>query len=227
MHRGDGGRPLTRGQTWRRGLGLAAVGSGSDLWLPPSSCEQKRPLITRLVVMGFGGGQGGGAGTQRFPFKSLQKWLVAGESSPRGLMAPQRGRVMGRAPCSRVGGRLRWLGGVSVPPGLLAALWVDATTEPWSASGAGAAAQLWLGCFSVGSGPEPARGSARKHGSRDGRSVQLVGRDPLPGAMWVLEPQAHSNGLHVGWSLIHFYSKTPGDVQPVFKRFKAKPASAG
>lgn len=103
VHRGDGGRPLARGQTRRRGLGLAAVGSGSDLWLPPSSCNEKSLLVTRLVVMGLGEGV-------RVPRASLLRaWKNSSwreKSSPRVPLAPRRGRVMGRALRSRAGGQV-------------------------------------------------------------------------------------------------------------------------
>lgn len=84
-------------------------------------------------------------------------------------------------------------------------------------------------------GPLPSRLVAQPTNTGGGTgarcvAVQQVGSDPrreLRGC-WSPEHVPHSCGLHgQGRSLIRSYSKIPGDVWPVFKRFKAKRASAG
>lgn len=180
MHRGDGGRPLARGQPRCWGLGLAAVGPGSDLWLSPSSCKEKRPLVTHLLATGCREGA-------RVPFQSLQKWPVAGEELIPGLLRCGGER---RGGCSGAGGRLRGLQEVSVPALRCSALCgLMPPTVPWSGSRAGAATNLCR----IRS--RAARGSSHKCGSRDRSSVcRWAGTHRELCGCW--SPQHIPRGLH-------------------------------
>lgn len=91
-------------------------------------------------------------------------------------------------------------------------------TVPWSGSREGAALQLWPSCFSAGSAPNPARGSAHKHKSWHRSSVcRLAGTPWELRGCWSPEHVPCSRGLRgQGLPLIHSYSKIPGG----FKRLK-------
>lgn len=155
VHRGDGGRPLARGQTRRRGLGLAAVGPGSDLWLPPSSCKEKHPLVTRLVVTGFSGVGDGVRVPSASLFRSFAKMARGRRKARLGPTAARRGMARGQVGAAAGGGFCPLLG--------CSALWLMPPTVPWR--DLGQEQPCGFGPFPAGSAPEPARGSAHKRGS--------------------------------------------------------------